>query len=1116
MKKLLILLFIGMSVNTILGIFISCCGAVVFSIENAHSQPVKSIEEVKISVNITAASIEDAMTKIMEQTNFHFIYSGQVVPFVRETKISVNVQNQSVADVLQIIATETRAKFMQSDRNIIVQAPPPGVVKEKKPEKEEKETLDRTIKGKITDENGEPLGGATILVKGTTIGAVTDLEGNYTISVPDDAETLVFTFIGFVKQEVNIAGRSAIDIVMQPDLTTLEELVVVGYGEQSKRKLTSSVAKVTAKDIENLPVTSFDQALQGQAAGVHVQSASGAPGSPVLIRIRGQNSINAGNEPLFVVDGVPIISGSLTNSGNASLGGQTNILSSINPKDISSIEILKDAAATSIYGSRAANGVVLITTKQGGRGKAKVNVDVFTGAGRATELFDVLNTQEYLEIKREAFENDGLPIPVDLLNVDSTINTDWQDAIYRTAQISQYTLSLQGGNDQTRFYVSGGFRDEQAILKHSGLQRGNFRLNLDHAINDHFEVGARIAASREKNDLFTANSGFASPARGAVIARPDIPVRDSTGEFTTPIVLFGNIGFNPLLELQDTKFENITSKFLGNLYLNYQIIEGLNFRADVGYDYNVHEQNIFFPTTTLTGLFAGGLGSFALNQLNTFNFEPTLRYAKTIGSNHNFNAVIGLTLFNQVGKTSSIIGENFASDDLQYLVSAGQISNPPSTGSNRTDYSFNSIFGRLNYDLKGKYLLSFSLRRDGSSRFGQDNRFGTFWAVSGGWVFTDEAFMSDSWLSFGKVRASYGTTGNDQIGNFPSLSRWTVVPGYGGVPGLAETQPGNSDLGWEETSKLDIGLELALLKNRIRVEADYFLNRTKDLLLDRPLPQTTGFENVTSNVGETENTGVELTFDALLIKTKDFSWNATLNISKVNNKIISLVDDEPIFTGVGGFIVGEPINILRGLDFIEVNPETGDAVYRDVNGDEQIDFTNDQVVLGNTLPDFFGGMTNTFSWKGLSLDVFFQFVSGASIYDGETFEYFTGGVNRNNQIKAILRRWQNPGDITDVPKVTTFSGAGLNIATSDRYIWDASYLRLKNVTLSYSISSNLLEKWGINQARFYLTGTNLLTFTDFPGQDPEAAAPDGSASGILNGGNLPQVRLLLAGVNLTF
>ncbi|MCG8321715.1 MAG: TonB-dependent receptor [Cytophagales bacterium] len=1066
----------------------------------------QSIHRVHVSVQLEDATLMTIFSAIEQQTKFLFMYD-EVVKKDPQT-FTLDHQGTSVADILTGLSRQTAYEFRQLNRNISVAL--------KKKDLPVKTKVAKVITGKVTDENGEPLSGATILVKGTTIGAIADLEGSYTISVPDDATTLVFTFIGFVPQEISIGGRNVIDVVMVADLTALDELVIVGYGEQSKRKLTSSVAKVTAKDIENLPVTSFDQALQGQAAGVHVQSASGTPGGPVLIRIRGQNSINAGNEPLFVVDGVPIISGSLTNSSIANFGGQTNILSSINPEDIASIEILKDAAATSIYGSRAANGVVLITTKQGFRGKAKVNLEVFSGIGRATELLDVLETEEYLEIKREAYENDGLPIPADLLDVDSTINTDWQDAIYRTARINQYNISLQGGSGQTQFFLSGGFRNEQAILENAGLQRGNFRLNLDHMVNDQFKVGTRIALSRENNDLFTANSSFASPARGAILARPDIPIRDSTGAYTVPVIFRRSLGFNPVAELIEPTFENITSKILANIYVDYQIKNALTFRVDAGYDYNILEQNLFYPSTILSGLFTNGVGTYALNQSNTFNIEPTIRFDKTIGSIHNLSSVVGATFFNQVSKVSSISGIDFVNDDLNFLVSAGEIDNSPSTGTNRSDYSFNSLFARVNYDYKSKYLLSLSVRRDGSSRFGEDRRFGTFWSVSGGWVFSDELFLSNPWFSFGKIRASYGTTGNDRIGNFPSISRWTVVPGYGGVSGLAETQPGDPDLAWEETSKLDLGLELAFFKNKIRLEADYFLNRTKNLLLDRPLPGTTGFNQITTNIGETENTGIELSVDVQVVKTNDFSWNTTLNLTKVNNKIISLVDDEPILFIGGGYIVGESINVLRGLDFIEVNPETGNAVYRDVNEDGQIDFDNDQIVLGNTLPDFYGGMTNTFSWKGISLDIFFQFVKGASLYDSEAAEYFSGGVDRDNQIKAILRRWQRPGDVTDVPKVTTSAGSGFNNALSDRFIWDASYLRVKNITLSYSIPPGLTEKWGIDNARFYVTGTNLFTITDYPGQDPETTSPTGTASGRLNGGNLPQVRMFLLGASLTF
>ena len=1079
----------------------------------------QNIRDVRVSIEFKQSPITDVFSQIEGITPFEFQFNPEIDKVT--DKVSLKAKKQSVALVLEEIARQTGLAFKQLDATTIIVRIPVVVPK---PRKEIGDPVpDRIIRGKITDEQGQPLIGSSILIKGTNDGTITDNDGNYSLNIPDGDVILVVTFIGYVTQELSVGVSDVINIRLMSDVKTLGDVVVIGYGEQSKKKMTSSIAKVTAKDIENLPVTSFDQALQGQAAGVHVTSSSGLPGGPVLVRIRGQTSINAGKEPLYVIDGVPVVSGNLAPEQTAVYGGLLNSLSSINPQDIASIEVLKDAAATAIYGSRGANGVILITTKKGTSGKTNITLKAYAGVGEATELLDVLNTEDYIMIKREAHENDNLPIPDWLEDADPSVNTNWQDAIYRTANISQYQLSMDGGNESTTFYLSGSYRNEETILLNSGLERGTFRLNFDHNINDKLTFGARVGLSREKNNAITSGHNT-SPVMTSLSARPDIPVKDENGKFTGPVLLFGSIPINPVAELVRPRLESTISKAISNFYLNYSLLPELGLRLDASYDHHDMEQDFFYPSTVWFGIFTQGRGRFATNQTGTFNIEPTVRFEKTYGFDHNISVVMGSTFMERTTTISAVQGLNYINDDLNRIISAGTINPAPLTQNTLVKNSFNSAFARLNYDYNSKYLLSATIRRDGSSRFGKENRYGNFWAVSGGWVFSDESFLESEVLTFGKIRLSYGVTGNEPATNFTNLDLWTVNPGFEGNPGIMQTSIGNPELKWEETSKLDVGLELSFFDNRIGLEADYFINRTKNLLLATPLPNMAGgFGRILSNIGEVENKGFELGINTINIDG-EFSWRSRLNITQVKNKIISLVDDEPIFTARGGYIVGEPINILRGLDFLRVDLETGDAMYRDVDEDGDINVANDQVVIGNTLPDFHGGFSNTFSFKGFTLDILMQFVNNVELLDNTLFDLLNGGITRNNQVSRILNRWQKPGDITDVPRVTTVAGLGLNNTISSRYVFDASYLRVKNVTLSYNLPSAITNRLSISRARVYLTGTNLFTITDYPGQDPEAtsvvfrdigADGGGLASGAADA-NLPQVRMYLAGITLTF
>ncbi len=1077
-------------------------------------------QKTTISLHLNKVSLEQLIDEIESKTEFKFIY--KIKDVAPERIVSVQAENEQVSTILDHIFANTEIDYTVIGKQIFLTKTDSDASTEAGTNNEE----ERQITGKVTDKEGKALPGATVLIKGTLKGITTDAEGNYTIMVPNSQTVLVFSYVGFASQEIIVGKQTMVNVTLKQAASQLEDVVVIGYGTLDKAKVTGSISKVTAKEIENLPVASLDQALQGQAAGVHIVS-SGAPGGATLVRIRGQSSINAGNEPLYVIDGTPVISGILE-SGNDQFG-RFNTLSGINPQDIASMEILKDAAATAIYGSRGANGVILITTKKGRQGKTNINLNVFHGFGTPANTLDVLNSEEYLMIKKEAYINDGLPIPDDLANADASINTNWQDEIFRTSSISQYQLSMDGGNEKTTFYLSGNYRNEESILLNNGLKRGSFRLNLDHWVSNKLKVGTKISLSHGSNKSFTQAGGLGSPIESAIIANPTLPVKDEDGEYTVPLKLYGFFPVNPVAELLEPKLDIATTKVIGSLYMNYKLSPDLNFRVDAGYDFHSHQRNNHLPVTTLLGSFNNGWSGYNNTEVHSYTVEPQLKYEKNINIMHNFQVVMGATFSERITKTANIFAGNFIDDDLIYIISAGKIFPPPGTRTHRLEYAYNSFFARVNYDYQNRYLFSASLRRDGSSRFGKENQYGTFWALAGGWAFSEEDFLKDSkFLTFGKIRMSYGITGNDQISDFANLSKWAINPGIDGNPGLVPTQVGNPELRWEQTAKFDVGLELNFWNDRIGLEIDYFIHRTSDLLFNKPLAEMTGHASVTTNIGETENKGVEFSLNTVNIKSKDFSWTTQLNIGTVKNKIISLVDDNPIMlVGSSGYFVGQPINIFYTLDFQGVDPETGNAVYRDVDGDGVIDRNKDRTVIGNALPDFYGGMTNTFSWKNLSLDIFIQFANNQRLYDASAHQYFTGGLDKNNQIPDILNRWQKPGDITDVPKVTTPVGIGMNVYPSQRYIQDASYLRLKNITLSYNLPTSLIKKWGISKARLYITGTNLFTFTKFKGLDPEGIAEGqllssvygnrklSVGSGVIRA-SIPQTKMFILGLNLTF
>jgi TonB-linked SusC/RagA family outer membrane protein len=969
---------------------------------------------------------------------------------------------------------------------------------------------ERTVTGKVTSkEDGSTLPGVNVVVKGTTIGSVTDTDGKFSISVPANG-TLVFSFIGLATQEVNVGENAVVDVQLSADVTQLSEIIVVGYGTSLKKDLTGAVANVTSKDIQNLPTLSVDQSLQGLASGVFVSSNSGAPGGGISIRIRGQNSISGSNSPLYVVDGVILQSGSLAQSG---FGGQEeNALSGLNPQDIESMQVLKDAASTAIYGARAANGVVLITTKRGKQGNNNIDVIAWTGFAEATKVPTLLNAQQWVDLRREAADNDApgsTPLTNTQLGWDGKTSTDWIKQVFRTARTSQYQINSSGGDGKFNYYLSGSYRNEEGTIIGSSFDRFTGRLNLDYSASSRLRVSASVAVSSQLNKRINNDNNIYGIYSASILTPPTKAIRDDAGDFIDALPSFNT---NAVRDATIPRFDNTTNKLTGNVNFSYHILDGLDFRTDFSYDYTFLREDHFIPVESAQGRGTNGLGRFNTRELGTYIIEPTLRYAKTLNENHRFSGVVGLTFQETNDLRSSTSGTGFARSSLNYLTSSATAT---VSSSLKELYSFNSLFGRVTYSFKDKYVVEGTLRRDGSSRFGPNKRFGLFYAGSAAWNFTEESFLDGiSFLESGKLRASFGVTGNDRIGNFTYIGSFTGAANYLDQPASAPNRIANNNLQWEETQKTDIGLELGFFKNRLNLNVGYFQSNTTKLLYNNPVPLTSGFASVSDNIGKITNKGIELELNGTIISSGDFKWQAGLNITFLENRVVELLSDEqPVLSGFSSAIIkGQPLNTFYGLRWLGVDPATGRSVFDDVNGDGLIT-TADNVVIGDHAPDQLGGITTGLSFKGITLDVFAQFVNGVDVYNN-TLAFSLNPGNDFGKDARLLNRWQQPGDITNIPRLTRASEIDYSQDNS-RFLSDGSYLRLKNVTLGYNLPSGLVGKARLRSVRVYASAQNLLTFTRYNGPDPEVSvfADTNTAAGT-DFLTQPQNKLLTFGINI--
>jgi TonB-linked SusC/RagA family outer membrane protein len=1026
------------------------------------------------------------------------------------------------------------------------------------------------VSGRVTDAKGEGLPGVTVLVKGTTIGTATGADGSFSLSAPENS-TLVFSSIGYKNQELAITGAtSTIAIRMSDDAQSLNEVVVVGYGTQSRQELTTSVASVGAAQIARQPVAGFDQALQGQAPGVQVTAPTGAPGAGINVRIRGNASLSLNGSPLYVIDGVPVLPDyqqELT-TGNQRL----NPLNTINPNDIESIDVLKDGAAAAIYGVRAANGVVVITTKRGKVGQAQVGLSMYYGKQYLRKKLDLLNSQQFARQYNETITNYNaqqtdpkniVAIPFADPNNPGPYNTDWQDEVYRPAAIQNYQLSVSGGTEKTRYYVAGGYFKQDGININSGFDRFNFKVNFDQEVSSRFRMGINLNTSRShtngsvRSELGAGSSGTVI---GALTQIPTIPVYNPDG-VTYAVNSFATNFDNPVGNLRESNNNAIVYQAIGNLFGELDILKNLKLRSSIGLDFRTQTENTFvsrnYPSLALPGVDPSQRGSArtATNQQVIWLLENTLTYNPNLGDKSHLTLLAGQSMQASDRFTSGAGTRSFASNAVPYL-GAGAIANGiPSSYADQ--WALLSFFSRAIYDYDQRYLATVSFRADASSRFSSANRFGYFPAVALGWRVSKESFFPQTRaISDLKLRASFGANGNQEIYTYQRFARYATGYNYQGtgsaiVGGISQSDIGN-EVKWETTYQYNGGIDLAMFNNRLTFTFDIYDKRTKDLLNSVPIPQSSGAQtlSILQNLGSIDNRGIEIGVVTRNVDGQNggFSWSTNFNVSGNRNKIVDLgmqtsdagvqsprvilpTDNPNTIQQAGvplgvfyGYVADGIIQTQDQLNALNAGSPTkiyqaaktapGDIKFKDLNGDGVIN-TSDRTIIGNPNPKAIAGITNNFSYKGLDLSIFFQGSFGNDIYN-QTRTVTEGQTDPLNQSVAVLNHWTPTNTDTNIPRPVRSDPNGNN-RLSTRFIEDGSYVRLKNITLGYTVPTVLSNHAAIKSLRVYATTQNLVTWTKYSGYDPEVSADPLSTTSIgRDFGVYPQSRTYTVGLNATF
>jgi TonB-linked SusC/RagA family outer membrane protein len=1014
-----------------------------------------------------------------------------------------------------------------------------------------------TISGLVTSKSDKmPLPGANIVIKGKSLGTTTDFDGKYFLKVPRAYEVLIFSYQGFKTQEVQIENQTIINVTLEEDAAQLDEIVVIGYGNARKKDVTGASSSIKAKDLQAVQATTADDFLQGRVSGLLLTQTSGQPGAATSVRIRGSGSINASNEPLYVIDGFPVVND--RNSAGVAEGPYLNPLATISPNDIESIDILKDASATAIYGARGANGVILITTKRGTIGEAKVTYDTYMSVNEVAKKFDLLNASQFALYSNESRYN-GFNTPRFYTNPSSFgEGTDWQDEVFRTALTKSHDLSIRGGNKNIRYAITGSYLDQEGIIIDSDFKRYNLRINLDIKATENLTIESTTNLSRTISNTARTDTpgglGVSSSTLGAYFMSPLVPVFDSNGDYTIGNFRVQNDGSflndvsntdefipdfaSPVAYIKLNDSRTLTTRILQNIALKWNVAKNLTFKTLLGADVIINEEKLFRTDKLDFGNSRAAFASQGKVISNNLLAEGTLNYTNTINNIHKIDILAGISWqdFGIEGLYANALGlptENFRANSF-----AG--TQAPGVRAAVIENFLHSYFGRLNYIFDERYILTLTFRADGSSKFGEGQKFGYFPSGAFAWNISEEEFMKESNV-YMKMRLGYGITGNQEIGNYRSKGSYSPTFhtfGTTEVVGQLPRTPANENLKWEETTQYNLGFDLGFFNNRVNITTDLYRKDTRDLLLELPVPYQTGYVSSLINVGSVRNQGVELA-----INTKNttgaFEWDTNLTLGYNKNEIISLAGLKDIPTGDQiqnvqlwqRLFQGQQIGayygyVADGIQQLTDTPENtprfvtdaftpGERKYKDLNGDGIINADNDRTILGNPIPEWTFGLNNTFNWKGFDLNVFMTGVYGNEIanFTRVNLENFNG--QNNVLLSAFSNRWtpENPSNT-----YTRASSGVRNSPFASNYIEDGSFLRLKSVTLGYSLPTNLLSNLKINKLRIYITGRNLHIWTNYSGVDPEVSwgGPTRQLGQGADFGGYPNAKTFLLGLNANF
>ncbi len=982
----------------------------------------------------------------------------------------------------------------------------------------------RTITGTITDEAGEALIGANVLAKGTTVGTVTDFDGNFTLEVPAGVDAVVVTYTGFGEQEISLGSNSTFNISLAEG-QLIDEVVVIGYTQQKRKDLTGAVSSVDLDDYADVTIPAAPIALQGAASGVNVNKNSGTPGGGIDIRVRGTTSINASSQPLFVVDGIPIIDDNFDFTQSGVGNAQLSVLADLNPDEIESMEVLKDAATAAIYGSRAANGVVLITTKSGRNGKTQINFNASRGQQSAIKLIPTVDGPTYLEYITLLY---GANI------VGTEANSKWQEEIFRTSPIEEYGLNLSGGNEDTKYFASLGYANDEGIMIGSRFQRYSARLNLEQKATERIDFGMNMGYTYSITDQIQNDNNIYGALSTAILLPPVVPIRTDDGSYGSAFGLE-----NPVAAVNEYQNRVDRNRLQGKVFGKIKITDFLSFTSTFGTDILDVREDIYEPRVLQSS--ATGVAVVAAVKNVRFVNDNVLNFVWESGQS-TILALAGISFQEDKRNTTFAEAVDFPTDGFGGLSSGAQ---PLTTNGGYSGDNLQSFFGNVNYNFGERYFFTGTIRRDGSSRF-VNNRWGTFPGVSVAWRLSNESFLANGPFSELKLRAGWGQTGNNNIGNFDARQLYGGGSNYLDSPGTAPSQIGNPDLKWETTTSISFGLDFGLIQDRLGGSVDIYRKNTTDLLLNRPIPTTSGFNSVLQNIGEVQNQGVELNLNFGALRSEKIGWDINLIASYNENEVLTLVDGIPIDVGFGSRIAeGQPLGSFFGhvTDGIfqnqaeidahasQPNAAPGDFRFLDISGgagDDGILGTdddlapdgvindNDRTFIGNAIPDWTGGLRNTVNFAGFDLNIFFQFATGFEIYNNNLA--FAEGLNSvfAPTVRAWENRWQEEGDDTIIPRAVLGDPNG-NRRDSDRYAEQGDYIRLKTASLGYTLPKSILGKVGFRKARVYVSGYNLWTATNYSWFDPEV-----STFNISNGAagtdflTFPQPKSVVFGINLGF